>query len=131
MKSSGLIKPLINPILNKSTNFKKIIVNTALTSAVLTTITCNQTLTSIVTGDNFKDLYEEKNIDKTLLASTIGNAGIGIVGIIPWNVNGLLVTALTGVSTISYFKWSFFPILLFLYTVTIQPLLYEKNKDKS
>jgi len=131
MKSSGLIKPLINPILRKSTNFKKTIVNTALTAAVLTIVTCNQTLTSIVTGDNFKNLYDEKNIDKTFLASTIGNAGIGIVGIIPWNVNGLLVTALTGVSTVSYFKWSFFPIILFIYSITIQPILYHKSNSKN
>ncbi len=126
LKVSGLIKPLINPVLNRSKTNVSIIINTALTSAVLTTITCNQTLTAIITGDNFKEIYDEYHIDKVFLASTIGNAGIGIVGIIPWNVNGLIVTALTGVSTTVYFKWSYFPILLFIYSITLQPYIYNK-----
>ncbi len=127
LKVSGLIKPLINPVLNRSKSIVSIIINTALTSAVLTLITCNQTLTAIITGDNFKEIYDEYNINKVYLASTIGNAGIGIVGIIPWNVNGLIVTALTGVSTTVYFKWSYFPILLFIYAITIQPYIYRSK----
>jgi NhaC family Na+:H+ antiporter len=131
LKVSGLIKPLINPVLKKSVSPVSIIVNTALTSAVLTLITCNQTLTAIITGDNFKEIYDEHKIDKTFLASTIGNAGIGIVGIIPWNVNGLIVTALTDVPTTVYYKWSYFPILLLLYALFIQPHLYKKIIEKT
>jgi len=125
LKVTGLIKPLINPVLKRSKNPVTLVLNTAITSVVLTLITCNQTLTAIITGDNFKGIYDEYNIDKKFLASTIGNAGIGIVGIIPWNVNGLIVTALTGVPTTEYFKWSYFPILLLIYALVFQPYIYN------
>jgi len=131
LRVTGLIKPLINPVLKRSKNPITVVLNTAITSVILTLITCNQTLTAIITGDNFKGIYDEHNIDKKFLASTIGNAGIGIVGIIPWNVNGLIVTALTGVPTTEYFKWSYFPILLLIYSLVFQPFIYNRKVKNS
>lgn len=123
---SGMLDSIIKPYLKNISNYGQLTYKATVLSIILSIITCNQTLTSIITGKYMNSYYDDLNVKRNYLAKTIGDTGLNIVGIIPWNVNGLLVTTLTGVSTLVYFKYTFFTLLLPFFSAIIHPIIYSK-----
>ncbi len=94
-----------------------------LMSIALTSATCDQTI-GIVTP---AFLYKEKSKQYGLLpeeqASAIGDTGVIIAPLEPWNVNALVITAMTGLTVADYGIYSFF--LIFLIILYFLELLWE------
>lgn len=92
---------------------------TALLRIVVCAITCSQALTTIIPGQYLKKVYSNFSVSKNTLARTISDAGIIIVALIPWNINAILVSSVTKVSTLEYLPYAFFcyllPLLTFIY----------------
>ncbi|MEA3423307.1 MAG: Na+/H+ antiporter NhaC family protein [Bacillota bacterium] len=123
---SGMLDDIIKPFLKNIKTYSQLTHKAAILSIVLSILTCNQTLTSIITGKYLNNYYDDLDVKRNYLAKTIGDTGLNIVGIIPWNVNGLLVATLTGVPTIIYFKYAFFTLLLPLFSTIIHPIIYNR-----
>ncbi len=123
---SGMLDDIIKPFLKNIKTYSQLTRKAAFLSVVLSILTCNQTLTSIVTGKYLNKYYNDLEVERNYLAKTIGDTGLNIVGIIPWNVNGLLVATLTGVPTIIYSKYAFFTLLLPLFSTLLHPLIYNR-----
>ena len=119
---ADMLKEIIEPYLRNIKTYAQLTHKAAFLSIILSLITCNQTLTSIITGNYMNQYYDQLKVNRSYLAKTIGDTGLNIVGLIPWNVNGLLIAALTGVPTLSYVKYSFFLLLLPIYAIFIHPL---------
>lgn len=119
---ADMLKEIIEPFLRNIKSYAQLTRKTAFLSIILSLITCNQTLTAIITGNFMNQYYDRLKIDRSYLAKTIGDTGLNIVGLIPWNVNGLLIAALTGVPTLTYAKYSFFLLLLPVYATFIHPI---------
>ena len=123
---SGMLDDIIKPFLKNIKTYSQLTRKAAFLSVVLSILTCNQTLTSIITGKYLNKYYNNLEVKRNYLAKTIGDTGLNIVGIIPWNVNGLLVATLTGVPTIIYSKYAFFTLLLPLFSTLLHPLIYNR-----
>ena len=126
LKHLGLIEPLLEKFSNKIKSFKDLIYKTAFLSIIITTISCNQSLTTIVTGNHFKSIYEKSGINKAILSRTIADTGALIIPIIPWNANALIVVSLTSVKVLEYSEYAFFSYIPLVITL-IYPLFYKKN----
>lgn len=126
-----ILDNIVSPFLKNIKTYGQLTKKASLLSIILSMITCNQTLTSIVTGNYMNQYYDDHNIDRSYLAKTIGDTGLNIVGIIPWNVNGLMIATLTGVSTLSYARFSVFILLLPIMSTFIHPLLIKMRHNYS
>ena len=72
----------LKPFLKNIKTYSQLTRKAAILSIVLSILTCNQTLTSIVTGKYLNSYYDDLNIKRNYLAKTIGDTGLNIVGII-------------------------------------------------
>jgi Na+/H+ antiporter NhaC len=63
-------------------------------------------MTTLITGNYFIEKYDAFKIDRRLLARTISDTGVVCVPLIPWNINGILVATVTGVSTAAYLPYA-------------------------
>jgi len=112
LEETKLIDPLLDKIKHGAHSPRQMMHRAGLLSVLVTLITCNQTLTAIITGNTFKESFETKGINTGYLARAISDFGMILVPIIPWNINAILVKSLTGVSAFSYAPLAYFCLLL-------------------
>ncbi|WP_207647561.1 Na+/H+ antiporter NhaC family protein [Caminicella sporogenes] len=129
LEDTKMIKPLIEKISYSIKNFKDLIYKTALLSFIISVITCNQTLSSIIPGQYLKQIYDKFEIPKSTLARTISDSGIITVPLIPWNVNAILVSSIMKISAIKYIPFAFFCYLLPLFTLIYPNFRNIKSKN--
>jgi NhaC family Na+:H+ antiporter len=125
-----MLDALMKPLVKNTSTYAKLTHKTSLLSIIVSLITCNQTLTAIITGRFMNTYYDKNGTDRSYLAKTIGDTGLNLVGLIPWNVNGLLIVSLTGVATLSYAPYAFFTWLLPLFSIFLHPVLFQLKDNK-
>jgi len=126
LKHIDLINPLLETFSKKINSFRDLIYKTAFLSIIITAISCNQSLTTIVTGNHFQSIYDKRGISRTILSRTIADTGALVIPLIPWNANALIVISLTSIETFEYSKYAFFSYIPLILTL-IYPLFYKKN----
>ncbi len=133
-EATGIIKPIINNVIEKVNSKGDLILKTGLISSLLTIITCDQSVGIILPGRLLKDKYNELNVNNTILARTISDTGTIIAPLIPWNVNVLFISAITGVYTINYIPYAILCYIFPLFTCLVGYLYKvssKKNRSKS
>lgn len=126
MQGTGVINYLTKDLIYKIKNKKDLILKTGIISGVLTVITCDQTIGIVVPSRLLKNKYEEIGVDKSILARTISDTGTIIAPLMPWNVNGLIVSLVTGVSCLAYAPFALLCFIAPLMTVIVSNI----NKRK-
>lgn len=118
----GWIKPIVDFLEIKSTNRVSAVVNTGLLSTALNALTCDQTVGILIPGKYLKAFFGKYGYDRVTLSQVIANTGTAMAPLMPWNVNALIVLAITGVGAIDYAAYSFlnwfsFPVAIIMTTV--------------
>jgi len=101
-EGTDIINPIIAHVMGKAKNKLSLIARTAVFSSLLTIVTCDQTAGIILLGRLLKKRYEEMGVNKVKLARTISDTGSTIAPLIPWNVNSIIIFAITGMSALQY-----------------------------
>lgn len=112
-----LTEPLESAIVNKSTSPRKAVLRTGLLSIFLNALTCDQTVGILLPGKYLKNAFYQNNQDASDLYQTIANSGTSIAPLMPWNVNAIIILAITGVSALSFapyaiLNWISFPMAI-------------------
>lgn len=125
-EGTNIIQPIINNIIKNVKNEGDLIIKTGFISSFLTILTCDQTVGIILPGRLLKRKYEEYNIDRSILARTISDSGTIIAPLMPWNVNALIITLISGVSAV---KYSVFAVLCYISPIItiIFALVFNRN----
>ena len=89
LEADSLIKPMIEPFISKIRSQRQLVFNAGILSIILSMITCSQAMTSIITGKYLSPYFEHYKIKKEYLVLACSNAGLNVVALIPWNVNGI------------------------------------------
>ncbi len=116
-QGTGLIKPIVDKIISTIKSKEELIIKTCAISGI-STIACDQTVGIILPGQLLRGKYEELGVENKILARTISDTGTIIAPLVPWNVNSLLILAVTGISTVKYA-----PYALLCYTLPIVTIL--------
>lgn len=124
LQETGIINYLTKDIINKISTRRDLILKTAMISSILTVITCDQTIGIVIPSKLLKSKYKELGVNNNILARTISDTGTIIAPIMPWNINSLIISLVTGVSCIAYAP---FAVLCFI-TPVITILLAIINK---
>ncbi|MHB1392927.1 MAG: Na+/H+ antiporter NhaC family protein [Clostridia bacterium] len=102
LEGTNIINPIIASVMDRAKSKMSLIARTAAFSSLLTIVTCDQTAGIILLGRLLKKKYEDLGVNKIKLARTISDTGTTIAPLIPWNVNSIIILAITGVSTMQY-----------------------------
>lgn len=125
---TGLINRALNTFSENISNRRELYHKTAILSIIVTTISCNQSLTAIITGEHFQEHYKRMSLSSSLLARTIADSGSIIITIIPWNLNALVAASITGVTTFQYTPYTVYVLIALMMTFLI-PMLTFLNKE--
>lgn len=115
----GWISPIAALVQKKGQSRSELYLKTGLLSTALNALTCDQTVGIIIPGKYLKETYADIGADDVDLAQTIANSGTSLAPLMPWNVNALIILAITGVSAIAYAPyailcWITFPLIVIL-----------------
>lgn len=102
LEGTNIINPIIASVMDKAKTKISLIARTAGFSSLLTIATCDQTAGIILLGRLLRKRFEELGIHRVKLARTIADTGTTIAPLIPWNINSIIILAITGISTVHY-----------------------------
>ena len=131
LEADSLMKPIIDPFVPKKPSKIKLMFNTGLLSIVLSMVTCSQAMTSMVTGKYMAPHFDAQGVKREFLVMLTANLGLNIVALIPWNVNGIMIKQLTSVSPLDYLPYSFFILILTLFSLLLYPFILALLKEKN
>lgn len=107
LERSGLLRPLIYQPLIRARSKGALLIRTGLIGSLLTIVTCDQATGIVLPARMAKEKYREMGLPETELARTISDTSTIIAPLLPWNVNAIIITLLTGIPAWQYGPYAF------------------------
>lgn len=121
---TGVTRVLTQPLTKNLDSSKKLYLRTGFLSILMTSLTCDQSMGIIMPAKLFKGHFDRLGIERAKLAQIIADTGIIIAPLEFWNVNALIITALTGVHAFQYGPYVVLcyitPIVWLIYTLLLK-----------
>lgn len=114
LDGTDMIKPIIKNFIKNIQTVPVLIYKTCVLGILINIITLNQTLSIIIPGKSMDSSFNKLGVSKNTLARTIGDSGTVVAPLIPWNINGLVISVALGTSVIKYAP---FAILCYLFPI--------------
>ena len=127
-EETGILEAIVKKFLHRVQSVVGLVISTILTCIFTNASMPEQYISIVVPGRMFKNEYKERNLDPTLLSSTLESGGTVTSAMIPWNTCGTYMTTVLGVSTVHYLPFLFFNLLMPIVQVIVVAI--EANKYK-
>lgn len=127
-EETGILEAIVKKFLHRVQSIVGLVISTILTCVFTNASMPEQYISIVVPGRMFKNEYKERNLDPTLLSSTLESGGTVTSAMIPWNTCGTYMTTVLGVSTVHYLPFLFFNLLMPLVQVIIVAIDAKKYK---
>lgn len=127
-EETGILEAIVKKFLHRIQSVVGLVVSTILTCVFTNASMPEQYISIVVPGRMFKNEYKERNLDPTLLSSTLESGGTVTSAMIPWNTCGTYMSTVLGVSTVHYLPFLFFNLLMPIVQVIVVAI--EANKYK-
>lgn len=111
-EGTGMLRVILEKLMGSVKTGGQLILATMVASLVTAMLGCNQLFAVFLPGKMLKGKYDELGISRKDLARALGDSGLILSPMIPWNINGLMMTGILGVSTLNYIPYAFLPLLL-------------------
>lgn len=127
-EETGILEAIVKKFLHRVQSVVGLVISTILTCVFTNASMPEQYISIVVPGRMFKNEYKERNLDPTLLSSTLESGGTVTSAMIPWNTCGTYMSTVLGVSTVHYLPFLFFNLLMPIVQVIVVAI--EANKYK-
>ena len=127
-EETGILEAIVKKFLHRVQSVVGLVISTILTCVFTNASMPEQYISIVVPGRMFKNEYKERNLDPTLLSSTLESGGTVTSAMIPWNTCGTYMSTVLGVSTAHYLPFLFFNLLMPLVQVIIVAIDAKKYK---
>ena len=127
-EETGILEAIVKKFLHRVQSVVGLVISTILTCVFTNASMPEQYISIVVPGRMFKNEYKERNLDPTLLSSTLESGGTVTSAMIPWNTCGTYMSTVLGVSTVHYLPFLFFNLLMPLVQVIIVAIDAKKYK---
>lgn len=121
LTETRLLDNMFEKFKSRIINFSTLYFRSSVLSLLITLLTCNQSMTSLITGKQFSSTYDKHGVERNQLALSIADFGVITVPVIPWNINAIVVTTVTGFDSFGYIPYSYLcfllPVISLLYSV--------------
>lgn len=127
----GWVKPIAFWVTEKSKTKIQLGTYSGLLSIALNALTCDQTVGIIIPGKYLKAAFKKHDLNEADLGQIIANSGTAFAPLMPWNVNAIIILAITGVGALQYapytiFNWISFPIAILMMSFKIKDQKIDK-----
>lgn len=127
-EETGILEAIVKKFLHRVQSVVGLVISTILTCVFTNASMPEQYISIVVPGRMFNNEYKERNLDPTLLSSTLESGGTVTSAMIPWNTCGTYMSTVLGVSTVHYLPFLVFNLLMPLVQVIVVAI--EANKYK-
>lgn len=107
-EETGILEAIVKKFLHRVQSVVGLVISTILTCVFTNASMPEQYISIVVPGRMFKNEYKERNLDPTLLSSTLESGGTVTSAMIPWNTCGTYMSTVLGVSTVHYLPFLVF-----------------------
>lgn len=125
MSATGMIESITQFLVKKIRNTAGLVGATVSTGLLANLTMGDQYLSLILTGNMYKDLYEQRGYESRLLSRSMEDSATVTSVLIPWNSCGMTQSTVLGVSTWVYFPYCIFNYISPLMSITIAALGYK------
>ena len=101
------------------------VASTVVSGLFLNICTADQYISIILTGNMFRDIYEENGYEGRLLGRTTEDAVTVTSPLIPWNTCGMTQATILNVPTMTYFPYCFFNLISPLMSILVAATGYS------
>ena len=92
--------------------------------------TGDQYISIILTGNLFRQLYDDSNLERRLMSRSIEDSATITSVLIPWNSCGMAQSTVLGVATLTYLPYCIFNLASPLMSIIVAALGYKIYKRK-
>ncbi|MBV7434632.1 hypothetical protein KRX19_06280 [Cardiobacteriaceae bacterium TAE3-ERU3] len=115
----GVIPRLLVAITAWLINATRATLAVAATSIGVNVLIGEQYLSILLSGETFKPIYDDLDLNRKNLARTLEDAGTVVNPLVPWSVCGVFIAQQLDVSVLSYLPYAFFCYLSVIITLVI------------
>lgn len=112
IEATGALRPFINRVMRPTDGKGMTQFKTGLLSILFLSIACDQSLAIILPVKSLREKYEQLGMDTVELSRVVFDTGVMLAPIEFWNVNTIIITAMTGLGASSYGPYA---LLIWLY----------------
>ncbi len=112
MERTGQLDALVSKIVHIAKTPASLVVTTEATCILSNALMPEQYISIVVPGRMYAEVYREKGLHPKTLSNALESAGTVSSALIPWNTCGVYILGVLGVSTLEYFPYAFFNLLM-------------------
>lgn len=125
MTGSGMLQSITSLFIRFMKRRVGMVASTVCSGLLLNICTADQYISIILTGNMFKDVYEEKGYEGRLLSRTTEDSVTVTSVLIPWNTCGMTQATILGVATLTYLPYCFFNLISPLMSILVAATGYK------
>lgn len=125
MSAAGMIGGITRLFIHLVKGRTSLVASTATTGVMLNVAIADQYLCILLTGNMFRDIYDNEGFERRLLSRTTEDAVTVTSVLVPWNTCGMTQSTVLGVATFTYLPYCFFNLLSPLASVIVAALNYK------
>ena len=125
MTAGGMLESITRVFTRLAKSRVGIVSSTVTSGLFLNVCTADQYISIILTGNMFRDIYEENGYEGRLLGRTTEDAVTVTSPLIPWNTCGMTQATILSVPTVTYLPYCFFNIISPLMSIIVAATGYS------
>ena len=125
MSAAGMVGGITRLFIHLVKGRTSLVAATATTGIMLNVAIADQYLCILLTGNMFRDIYDNEGFERRLLSRTTEDAVTVTSVLVPWNTCGMTQSTVLGVSTFTYLPYCFFNLLSPLASVLMAAINYK------
>ena len=132
MYGSGMLSALTQIFLRVARRTVSVVSSTVGSGLFFNLVTGDQYISIILTGNLFRKLYDERDLEHRLLSRSIEDSATITSVLIPWNSCGMTQSTVLGVATLTYMPYCIFNIispLMSIFMATIGYKIYKRSDN--
>ncbi|MBR5802641.1 MAG: sodium:proton antiporter [Alistipes sp.] len=132
MYGSGMLSAITQIFLRVTRRTVSVVSSTVGSGLFFNLVTGDQYISIILTGNLFRKLYDERDLEHRLLSRSIEDSATITSVLIPWNSCGMTQSTVLGVATLTYMPYCIFNIispLISIFMATIGYKIYKRSDN--
>ena len=132
MYGSGMLTAISQIFLRIARRTVGVVASTVGSGLFFNLATGDQYISIILTGNLFKGLYKERELEDRLLSRSVEDSATVTSVLIPWNSCGMTQSTVLGVATMTYMPYCIFNIISPIMSILVAAIgwkIYKRNKS--
>lgn len=130
MYGSGMLTAISQIFVRIARRTVSVVGSTVCSGIFFNLTTGDQYISIILTGNLFRQLYDDSNLERRLMSRSIEDSATITSVLIPWNSCGMAQSTVLGVATLTYLPYCIFNLVSPLMSIIVAALGYKIYKRK-